>query len=1240
MDGSRIGRFLIGTTLIAGALAMPIMPTVAQNVIVPDNTLGAENSVVVPNGLGAGIDAILPGAIRGSNLFHSFQDFNIGTGNGAYFFSPNGIRNILARVTGGNRSEILGTLGTFGFSQPNLFLVNPNGIIFGPNASLDVGGSFLATTANAILLGNNGRFDASNPGNSTLLTIDPSALFFNALAAQSDIVNRSAATSTVFGQPTLGLQVPEGQTITLVGRNVQLDSSFLIAFGGRVDLGAVNEPATISLNSSDWSLQFPAGVARGDVFLNQAGIGVLTGTGGGGNVSIFARNVDLQTGSVVVAGIASGFGVPGTQAGNVVIDATGAITLRDASNIQNRVNPGATGNGGGISIKADSLSLLSGGFLSTTTAGRGNGGNIEVDVRNAITLSGVSANLDSISRIASSVFSGAEGNGGSITIKAGALSVLDGALINTSINPTANGVPGGRGNAGSVTVDVRGPVVVSGVNVVDNSGTLRLVRSQIASSVGNAVFVDQIDGTGAEGNAGDLTIKADSLTVSGFGSLDSSVQPGGRGDAGDIIITTTNAVELTDGANVSSDIGANAIGSGGNIDFKADRFTMRNGARVSASTFGQGDAGNLTFSVSEAFLLTGNTTAVFSTVESGGRGNAGKISVAAGSFSLKDGAQLQTVVREAQSGNPAGQGNAGDIGLTIDGTVSIEGSQGLPSAIFSDVNSGTSGNAGSIRVSANQLNLSGGGRISSSTGGSGKGGTITVDTDQGVEIVGASADGQFISGIQTDAFSTGDAGSVLIRTGELSLRQGGTISASTVSAGRGGNLSVVATDSVEIKGFDPVSQFRSGLAATTSGDGDGGNLSIRTRSLEIRDGGLAIASTFWTGQGGTLAVKADSIDISGTTADGNLASGLGVESYGAGDGGDLTIETRRLRIRDRGGVGVSTFGSGNGGNLEIDASELIDLAGASADKKRRSFIAAGAGETSTGKGGSLFLSAGKLLVRDGAEVTVSNDGSGDAGNLEIDAGSIQLDTQGRVVAATTSGEGGNIRIRSKGLLLLRRNSLISATAGGTGNGGNLDINAQFVVAIPQENSDIIANAFQGRGGNIDITTLGIFGLEFRPQLTPLSDITASSEFGLAGVVTLNTLDIDVQSGLTDLSASFVTPDRIIASSCLARRNSRQGSFVVTGTGGLPSNPYDALSGWYEPATPTPQAVPQSRQPSSARPATATVPWKPGDPIQEAAGLIIQADGQIWLARANDLTAPENQRAVPLRSDDICLPESK
>ena len=181
--------------------------------IVTDDSLGNETSQIEKNSqrIGLPVEIIRGGAQRGINLFHSFREFNVSEGRGAYFFSPNAeIQNILTRVTGSNRSEILGTLGTFGNSQPNLLLINPNGILFGENASLDLQGSFVGTTANGVQFGERGVFSATNPKAPALLSVNPSALFFNQVNAQASIQNNSVANLNL--SPVSNSFTPKGIT--------------------------------------------------------------------------------------------------------------------------------------------------------------------------------------------------------------------------------------------------------------------------------------------------------------------------------------------------------------------------------------------------------------------------------------------------------------------------------------------------------------------------------------------------------------------------------------------------------------------------------------------------------------------------------------------------------------------------------------------------------------------------------------------------------------------------------------------------------------------------------------------------------------------------------------------------------------------------------------------------------------------------------------------------------------------
>ena len=209
----------------------------------------------------------------------------------------------------------------------------------------------------------------------------------------------------------------------------------------------------------------------------------------------------------------------------------------------------------------------------------------------------------------------------------------------------------------------------------------------------------------------------------------------------------------------------------------------------------------------------------------------------------------------------------------------------------------------------------------------------------------------------------------------------------------------------------------------------------------------------------------------------------------------------------------------------------------------------------SGKSGNVTINAPRLSISDGAQVTVRNDGMGDAGSLRIMAGKIFLDNEGSANASTASGQGGNITLQVANSLQLSDRSQIAAEAEGTGNGGNLTINADTIVAL--ENSDIIANAFAGAGGNITISTSGIFGTQFRPQLTPESDITASSQLGVSGRVNITTPDVDPGAAVVELSDNVVDPNQQIVSGCDAGESN---SFTITGRGGLPDDPTQTILG--------------------------------------------------------------------------------
>lgn len=460
---------------------------------------------------------------------------------------------------------------------------------------------------------------------------------------------------------------------------------------------------------------------------------------------------------------------------------------------------------------------------------------------------------------------------------------------------------------------------------------------------------------------------------------------------------------------------------------------------------------------------------------------------------------------------------------------------------------------GNVQVRGRQIALINGAQIESSTVGSQPGGTLSITASESVELIGRSANNQFSSALGTSVYpgATGDAGSLSIKTGRLSVRDGAQIGSVTSGTGSAGAL-LINTDSIELVGTSSDGRFPTSLSTSSrpGATGNGGNLSIKTGRVSIRDGAQIQASTFGPGAAGTLTVEAkDLVELIGTTADGRFPTAIGTSAQrgSTGDGGNLSIKAGQLIIRDGAQIGASTSGTGAAGTLTVEAEDLVDLSGTATGSRRPSALSART--TSSGNAGDLKIKTGRLILRDGATATVSSEGLGRAGQLEVQAGSVILDNQAKLVAATSSGEGGNIALQVQDLLLLRRNSQISTEARGTANGGDITVDAGILILA---NSDIIANAFEGQGGNIQINIQDIFRSD--------SDITATSKLGINGTVHINTLLVNSSNGLVDLPEQVVDVSSLIAQGCSGSGNTgkQTSEFVILGRGGLPPQPSDSL----------------------------------------------------------------------------------
>jgi filamentous hemagglutinin family protein len=401
------------------------------------------------------------------------------------------------------------------------------------------------------------------------------------------------------------------------------------------------------------------------------------------------------------------------------------------------------------------------------------------------------------------------------------------------------------------------------------------------------------------------------------------------------------------------------------------------------------------------------------------------------------------------------------------------------------------------------------------------------------------------------------AGSVQLQGRNIKIANSQILTTNT-GAGLGGSLTVSASETVEIRGTQGQMVVPTGLFSGTTADGGAGNININAKKLLVQDGGSIIAGPLFipalgAGEGGNISIVAsDSVEL----VNGGIIQSRAI---GQGNAGDITLSTARLIIREGGRIETSTLAQGRGGNILVGARDFVLLSGVSKEENLSSGLFANATFNSTGAGGNIQLTTGNLMIWDGAEITASSL-TGQAGNVDITANSLFMN-RGSITAETRLSkdrEGANLNLQVSDLLLLGNESLISATAFGNADGGNINTNTNYLIALPSQGangSDIIANAEFGDGGRIEIAARRIFGIESRPDGTPFNDITASSEFGTDGVVEINTLELEPQR--EELPANLVDVSSLVSQNlCKAGQGSQ---FTLTGRGGLPHSPNEAFS---------------------------------------------------------------------------------
>ncbi|MBD3557556.1 S-layer family protein [Planktothrix sp. FACHB-1355] len=579
------------------------------------------------------------------------------------------------------------------------------------------------------------------------------------------------------------------------------------------------------------------------------------------------------------------------------------------------------------------------------------------------------------------------------------------------------------------------------------------------------------------------------------------------------------------GGNVSIN-GARILGltigniDGRGININAQNLQINRGSQIIPATLGDGKGSDLNIYATDSVEISGLGIEAYQQVYN---------------QYLLSGTFNPFVPQIVLSAGTVGSGAAGEINIDTGRLVLRDGATG-------GTNTFTTGNAGNMNIRANTVEL-----ISSALS------------------------------IGTNRASAGQGGSINIEAQRLIMRDGSNLVSISRSDGASGNIAIKTSESVELSGSLPGSTAQTAIATNSfDGNGKAGDITIDTKRLSVSDGAaISLATGFILGQtvlstkgglGGNLTVTAsESVEVSGESGVlgdlGFAPTSLTTLTASSGRGGDIRLSTPLLTLRDGALISAASLGAADAGSITLNADRIV-VQGTSKTRGLSSRIEASAGTVSnfnnpnaTANAGSLNVNARELIVKDGAIFSVRALGTGGAGNINVVADSIALDNQSSIDGRTTSGLGANINLQSLALQL-RQGSRINTDAGNA-TGGNINIDTNTLVAL--ENSDITANAQRGSGGRVSISAQGIFGTQFRNELTPQSDITATSELGpqFSGVVEINTPDVDPSAGLVELSANFEDVSGSIVASCAT---SVDNSFTITGNGGLPDDPTQALRG--------------------------------------------------------------------------------
>ena len=1004
-------------------------------------------------------------------------------------------------------------------------------------------------------------------------------------------VSHILGTLGVNGNANLYLLNPKG---IIFGKDAKLDiqGSFFATTANSFKFPDGNEFSATNPQMPLLTMSVPVGVQFGSQPGDISSQGNLTTER---DLTLRAGNLDLQgeltaggnvtlaaTGNINVNLISA---IPDSgNAGSVDIRAKGDIigNLISAASFQ-RTSNGNAGNivllseQGKVVIKGGEYKTRNfalGTFLDSYSSDKQQAGNITIQARQDIDI-GSNLNNPPSGAINASVLAKGDnvnaGTSGSIQISStsGNITVNGGIFTNSTSIATS----GNSSNSGDITLTAK-----QGAIAVNPNGTGAIItRSIAADNTGNAGNIN-IDGR-------QITINAKLLNIS---NPDVTTQSNQTGQAGSISLNSQTPMQLT-GLKIGTDA---RNGNGGNVTINAPSVTLDQ-TQISTTTSGTGNAGNIYIQTTDADgLQLINNSSLKSSSLSTARGDAGFIDINAKDLILKN-----SILDSSTSGS----GYAGYVLINAQNQVTLDSSQ-----ISTKVNAGAKGNNnwGYIQIESGFLSLINGSQIkaliegsdaqSGKIAGEGSPGYIEIYVREATSLSGANT---FIANSVGQGAVVVDDGTktgyIHIETGSLSLTDGAHIDSSIAGTSNYAGDIEIKANNILLQGLpDQDIINNTGIFAVIQ-----------------KEGTLNLNSPIDTG---SITLTTDQLTIEDNAA-------LSADTYGNGNAGNVIVNAQDIDLNNGGRISVSGLGIGNAGNITINAKNALTL-------QTEGRISSSVRPNAQGNAGDINITSPNINLNTQALIEVDSqntDQNSSAGIITLNTNFLKLDNAS-ITAKNTSGNGGDIEIRTQNLFL-RNNSEISTTAGSPnkpGNGGKININAEngYVIAVPTENSDIIANAFGGNGGNIDISAIRVLGFETTGRLNTAqlegiqtngtSDISASSDVGTDGDVVIKTIKIDPSQGLVAIPTDLVDPSGLIAQGCNSNNSNSaqsQSEFVITGRGGLPPSPDDVLTAGALPAKwVTREKTISGMLPMQLKPPTAI------KPLVEAQAMVRNANGDIVL----------------------------